>query len=76
MTSSRPYRARRVGLVAIGIAMAFGVTASHSDPIGTDSKAGAAATGSPVPKVADDRPRGNPLWAIPGEQWDTSLMHR
>src|SRR5215470_10602723 len=65
MTSSRLYRARRVGLVVIGIATGFGVTASHSDPIGTDTKAGAAATGSPPPKVTGDRPRGNPLWAIP-----------
>jgi hypothetical protein len=40
-----------VGLVIIGMAVSFDVGPSLGDPIST--------------KVADDYPRGNPLWSIP-----------
>jgi len=40
-----------VGLVIIGMAAGTGVDSSRGDPISA--------------KVADDHPRGNPLWSIP-----------
>jgi hypothetical protein len=54
-------RALPVGLVIIS--MAAGVAATRSEPLGADPQAGGADTSSP--KLADDRARGNPLWAIP-----------
>jgi general secretion pathway protein N len=50
-----------VGLVVISMAAA--VAPTHSEPIGFDPQAGGADT--PSPKLAKDRARGNPLWAIP-----------
>src|SRR5262245_17754965 len=50
-----------VGLVVISSMVA--AVAVRSEPLGTDPQAGAA-DASP-PKLADDRVRGNPLWAIP-----------
>ena len=52
-------RALPVGMVIIS--MATGVAPTRSEPVGADPKAGAA----DAPKLADDRVRGNPLWAIP-----------
>jgi general secretion pathway protein N len=54
-------RALPVGLVLIS--MAAGLAPSRSEPIGVDPTVGGADT--PSPKLADDRARGNPLWAIP-----------
>src|SRR5262245_42293400 len=52
-------RALPVGMVIIS--MATGVAPTRSEPVGADPKAGTA----DAPKLADDRARGNPLWAIP-----------
>lgn len=59
MISEKLSRALPVGLVIIS--MATGVAPTRSEPVGADPKAGAA----DAPKLADDRARGNPLWAIP-----------
>jgi hypothetical protein len=50
-----------VGLVVIS--MAAGIAPTRSQPLGADSQAGGA--DAPSPKLANDRARGNPLWAIP-----------
>jgi general secretion pathway protein N len=50
-----------VGLVVISMAAA--VAPTRSEPLGADPTAGGAEMSSP--KLADDRARGNPLWAIP-----------
>jgi general secretion pathway protein N len=50
-----------VGLVIVSMTAA--VAPTRSEPLGADLPAGAADT--PSPKLADDRARGNPLWAIP-----------
>jgi general secretion pathway protein N len=50
-----------VGLVIISMAAA--VAPTRSEPLGADPQAGGADT--PSPKLANDRARGNPLWAIP-----------
>jgi general secretion pathway protein N len=50
-----------VGLIVISMAAA--VAPARSEPIGADPQAGGADTAPP--KLADDRARGNPLWAIP-----------
>src|SRR5690242_19075901 len=53
-----------VGLVVISMTAGVdGIAPTRSEPIGADPQAGGAAT-SP-PKLADDRARGDPLWAIP-----------
>jgi hypothetical protein len=49
------------GLVIISMAAAIAPT--RSQPLGADPQAGGADASSP--KLADDRARGNPLWAIP-----------
>lgn len=54
-------RGLSVGLVIVSMAAAIAPT--RSEPLGADLPAGAADT--PSPKLADDRARGNPLWAIP-----------
>lgn len=59
MISDKLSRGLPVGLVVISMAAA--VTPARSEPIGADPQAGEADT----PKLADDRARGNPLWAIP-----------
>jgi general secretion pathway protein N len=48
-----------VGLVIIS--MAVGVAPTRSEPVGVDPKG----SDTPTPTLADDRMRGNPLWAIP-----------
>src|SRR5262249_14280341 len=59
MISDKLSRGLPVGLVVISMAAA--VTPARSEPIGADPQAAEADT----PKLADDRARGNPLWAIP-----------
>jgi len=54
-------RGLAVGLVIVSMAAA--VAPTRSGPLGADLPADAADT--PSPKLADDRARGNPLWAIP-----------
>jgi len=43
--------------------MAAAVAPARSEPLSADPQAGG--TGTPSPKLANDRARGNPLWAIP-----------
>jgi general secretion pathway protein N len=57
-----------VGLVIISSMVA--AVAARSEPLAADRQVGAADT-SP-PKLADDRVRGNPLWAIPLDALRTS----
>src|SRR5215470_5473061 len=54
-------RALPVGLVVVS--MTAGIAPIRGEPAGADPQAGAADASSP--KAADDRARGNPLWAIP-----------
>src|SRR5215470_6293017 len=54
-------RALPVGLVVVS--MTAGIAPIRGEPAGANPQAGAA-DASP-PKLADDRVRGNPLWAIP-----------
>jgi hypothetical protein len=61
MISNRLSHGLPVGLVILS--MAAGVAPARSEPLGVDSQAGAADT--PSSKLAEDRARGNPLWAIP-----------
>jgi general secretion pathway protein N len=58
-TLDRLSRGLPVGLVIIS--MATGVAPTRSQPIGADPQG----ADTPSPKLADDRARGNPLWAIP-----------
>jgi hypothetical protein len=61
MISDKLSRALPVGLVIVS--MAAGVAPTRSEPLGADPKA--AGADMPSPKLAEDRARGNPLWAIP-----------
>jgi hypothetical protein len=61
MISHKLSRALPVGLVIIS--MTAGIAQTRSEQLGADPTAGGADTSSP--KFADDRSRGNPLWAIP-----------
>jgi general secretion pathway protein N len=63
MISDKLSRGLPVGLVIISMAAGFGVSPTRSQPIGATPQADGADT--PSPKLADDRARGNPLWAIP-----------
>jgi hypothetical protein len=53
---------RALPVVLVIISMAAGIAQTRSEPTGADPKAGGA--DAPSPKLADDRVRGNPLWAI------------
>jgi len=63
MISDKLSRGLPVGLVIISMAAGFGAVPTRSEPIGANPQADGADGSSP--KLADDRARGNPLWAIP-----------